>query len=212
MLRLTQTPRLSLLFGVALGLCLLLPVSPVGAQALGANEQVPLLLKVLSLDRKYARKEKPFALAVLYDSQTDRSGKAMAAFLAALGEGPKVREQPIEVKSFDLSDKEAHLRDFLVSEKIDLVWVTTGLDEHLERVRQRTRAAHVTSAAADVAHVERGLSVGFERAGANTRVVINLEAAKAEACDFSASLLKVARLVKAAPAATNEEPTPAEKP
>lgn len=206
--RLKATLRTPLLLCIALGLCALVPTSFSRAQELGAAAQVPLLLKVLSLDRKYVASEEPFALAVLYDSRSDLSGSSMAAFTAALGEGLRVHDRPIEVHSFDLAGKDERLRDFLASKKIELVWVTKGLGEHLDRVRARTRAAHVTSAAADVNHVEHGLSVGFERTGGNHRVVINLEAAKAEGCDFSASLLKIARLVKAEPAEDRSETGP----
>lgn len=199
MRQLIETLRFVFLVLVVLATCgqLRLALAQGEPRPVPVKRQVELLLKAVALDRKYDEAlEGPIVTAVIFDSRSDRSREQFEGFRDAVAQAAGEHDPPLAFRSYDLASASEPLENFLRENQIHLAWVTADLDEHLPSVRMQSRRAAVTSAGADPVLAEKGLTLAVETVGEKTRLVINRKAAAAESCDFSASLLKMSRLIE----------------
>lgn len=197
MLRCSGTPRIPLAVLLLLCACAWLVPARARAEDAAVDTQAALLLKVVGMDRRHgAKKIEPFNTGVLYDSRKEESVREAEEFIAAMGKGARMNGRPVATHRFDVADADASLEAFIEEHHICLIWMSEGLEAELARVVESTRETDVTSASSDVDLVDQGITVGIETVDGKDRIVINLEAAKEEACEFMASLLKMARVVR----------------
>lgn len=170
--------------------------TPVPAASVPAAEQAALLVRVLTADRNFAARgpDGP-VIGVLYRRSSAASKSEAEAFAAEIGRLAASRGgAPARAALVDVPGPAA-LEPAVASSRADVLWVAPGAGLDAGRVAALARAAKVRTAAAVPADVEAGLAVGFEPVSGGTRIVVNLEAARAEGADFSSKLLKLARRV-----------------
>ena len=186
---LTLTPR-----GLALALLSLAlagTASPAAAQevAVPVEIQVPLLLKILTFDRRLADAAEPLVVGVVFQRRNRAS--------AAIGEEVRgllaTAARPIRVVVIDL-DETRDLRGMLLRENVRVVYIAPLQAVSVSTVAEATRGERVVSVTGVPRYVEQGLAVGIDLRDSRPRIVINLAASRAEGADFSAELLKLARL------------------
>lgn len=174
-----------------LGLGLGAVVSPVMAQdvPVPAGVQVPLLLKILTFDRHLAAAPEPLVVAVVFQRRNRAS--------AAIGDEVRVllaaSARPIRVVVIDL-DETRDLRGTLLRDSVRVVYVAPLQAVSVSTVAEATRGEGVVSVTGVPRYVEQGLAVGLDMSDSRPRIVINLAASRAEGAEFSAELLKLARL------------------
>lgn len=159
--------------------------------------QVKLLLKILTFDRNLEeRADSVVAVGIVYNEESEASKKARLDFSAALEDysEKKVKGLPVTHVSLEYSswsDLSAKIRDYSVS----VLYITPGNSDNLKGVLKASRAQRALTACGVVGYVEEGISVGMVLKGKNPQILVNLPSAKAEGCNFSSQLLKLARVI-----------------
>lgn len=185
---------------LAMALALMLMVRAARTQEMSVpmSIQVPLLMKVISADRKLAeRSGSELVIGVFYQPRYRVSVATMESFVEAAGSPPtspiagqSARVIPVPIEG------EPDWESLVVSNNLDVCYVTPlraiGIADLLPVVR-----AHKTITCTGVPeYVDAGLSVGFDTRGGKPQIIINVNAAKHEGIDFSSQLLNLARIVE----------------
>jgi hypothetical protein len=158
--------------------------------------QVPLLLRILSFDRNLARRRAgDLVVAVLYQSR-NRSSLAIAEEVTVL----LGSLSGTEAVGIDL-DKVTDLRAALAQSGGQVLYVSPLRGVEISGIVRVSRGAGVTTVTGVPRYVEEGISIGLDLKAERPEIVVNLEGARAEGADFTAQLLKLARLVKGGPRA-----------
>jgi hypothetical protein len=183
------TPALAGLALAVLGLGAVM--SPAVAQdvPVPAGVQIPLLLKILTFDRHLSDATEPLVVGVVFQRRNRASaaiGEEVRGLLAAAA-------RPIRVVVIDL-DETRDLRGTLLRETVRVVYVAPLQAVSVSTVAEATRGEGVVSLTGVPRYVEQGLAVGIDMSDSRPRIVINLAASRAEGAEFSAELLKLARL------------------
>lgn len=151
--------------------------------------QVPLLLKILAFDRDLAEAADPLVVAIVFQGRNRVS--------AAISEDVRGRfaaaVRPIRVVAIDL-DKTGDLAALLVRERVAVLYVAPLQAVSVATLAAATRGKRVVSITGVPRYVEQGLAVGIDLSGERPQIVINLAASRAEGAEFSAQVLKLARL------------------
>jgi hypothetical protein len=174
-----------------LGLALGGILSPGAAQevAVPVEVQVPLLLKILTFNRSLTDAADPLVVGIVFQHRNRAS--------AAIGEEVRgllmAAPRPIRVVVIDL-DETRDLRGTLLRESVRVVYVAPLQAVSVSTLTEATRGERVVSVTGVPRYVEQGLAVGIDLSDSRPRIVINLAASRAEGADFSAELLKLARL------------------
>lgn len=151
--------------------------------------QVPLLLKILTFNRALAEVADPLVVAIVFQGRNRAS--------AAIGEDVRgqlaAAARPIRIVVIDL-DEIRDLRAALNRDSVRVVYVAPLQAVSVSTVTAATRGERVVSVTGVPRYVEQGLAVGIDLTGTRPEIVINLAASRAEGADFSAQLLKLARL------------------
>lgn len=184
----------------AVALVLLFVTALAGAEDLDVpmETQVPILLKVLGFDRKVTdRPGEPLRIGVLYQPRV-RSSRAVAdAFRdAASRSGIRaVADRALQFVAIEF-EGEGDLARTLGSAQVDAVYVAPLRAVRIAAVTDITRRRHITTLTGVPGYVVDGLAVGLGVRGQKPEILVNLASHKAEGAQFSAQLLKMARIVQ----------------
>lgn len=155
--------------------------------------QIRLFLKVTTFDRKHSNGGQPVIFGVAFQSGNRASVIAKNEALRALNAAADQDAQSVRAIPIDL-DQEP-LPEALAREHLTVLYVTPLRAIAISDIAAATRAARVTTFTGVPRFVALGLSVGVRLQGDRAKLLVNLQAARAEGADFSAELLKLARLV-----------------
>ena len=171
---------------------------PAAAQEISVpvEVQVPLLLKILSFDRRLAADgQDSLVIGVVFQSHYRASAtiaddvcRALAAAGHNPGAGRMLRVVPIEL------DEPGTLAATLLRDGVRVLYVTPLRAVAVSAVAAATRERQVISLTGVVQYVEEGLTVAVDAKGERPQIVINLAASRAEGAVFAGQLLKLARL------------------
>ena len=150
--------------------------------------QVPILLKVLAFDRHTVEaREKPLVVGVLYQSGFRLSSSVRDEVMEALSRsgpgGPGNRT--LKLVAID-AEKNDDLAEPLARREVNVLYVTPLRAFDLGRVVSATRRTGALSVTGVPEYVEAGLSIGIELRQDRPRILVNLEAARAEGADLTA--------------------------
>lgn len=175
-----------------------LVTSSVGlAQSVPWANQALLLMRVLAYDRNLATRAGGSAvIVVVYDSGSDSSRSAKTAITAAFEKfasshtiaGETARVVPV-----------AYGNDFereLAGAKAVAAYLCPSLDGVMSSITRATRSQKVLTLAGERGYVRSGASIGVVPEAGKAKVVVNLEAARAEGADLPAAFLRVAEVLQ----------------
>jgi hypothetical protein len=173
-------------------LALVISAVRLGAQTMDVPVamQVPLFVKVLSFDRN----SRPQASDTLLVGIAYQGGNR--ASVSARDEVARALQQigqSARMVSIDL-DRET-LADALRRERLHMLYVAPLRAIDITDVAQATRSAAVTSVTGVARYVTQGVSVGVRLQGDRPKLLVNLEAARAEGADFSSELLRLVQVI-----------------
>jgi hypothetical protein len=187
--------RRSLALGLALAAAL-----PSLAQdmALAPDRQIQLLLKVLTYDRRFAEKAGgALNVGIVYSPSDAESAKAAEEISSVLYkmQDKTVKQLPLNYFLVEYSTG-ANLESAVKSRKISLLYMAPGTSRAVSEVTRVARALGVTTATGVPDYVRRGVSVGIGVRQDKPEILINLPASRLEGCEFDASLLRIATVIK----------------
>ena len=170
--------------------------------AFAEDISVPVALQMELLDRllwyeRGLQKSPKVPLTVLIvsrakDNESVRAAGQLAAQLArmkSLG-GRELAQQRLVYESPE------QLKRVVAEQRTYLVYFAPGFEDVLPKIAEQLRGTRVLTVSALGGDVERGAVLAFELASSKPRVVLNLSRARAQQLDFSAQLLRVARVVQ----------------
>ncbi len=158
--------------------------------------QVPILFKILSLDKNLTRRAgETINVGLVFDSRDKNSSRERGEFKETMGNDKKLAGKSIVIQEFDAASG-GNLAEFSSKNSISILYATVGVEKLTDEMIRIAREQKVTTAASSLSYVEKGFSVSFEVEDNKPRIVINHDASKDEGCSFSAQVLKVARIVK----------------
>ncbi len=197
--------RRSAAFRVALPLaCLLFAVGAV-ADPSGFGEetdlsiavQFPLMLKILQFDRNLpSRAGSEIVVAAVYQGRYRASVRARDEVHRAASANPNPRVADLPVRIVDVDIERIDLKEALDSLDVDVVYLTPLRAMDIVSITRVTRELRIGSMTGVEDYVHQGVAVGLGVWQEKPRVLVNLDASKAEGADFSSRLLSLAQLVK----------------
>jgi hypothetical protein len=165
--------------------------------ALSIEEQVPLLLKVLTYDRNFETKAgTELAIGIVYDPSDRDSSKATTDLGSTLFkyQGKTVKKLPIKYYTIEYTGN-ADLERFVKEKGISVLYIAPGNARNLSNLLQLSQELHLTTTTGVPEYVRRGAAVGLARAQDRPQIHINLKAARQEGSEFEASFLRYATIV-----------------
>lgn len=165
--------------------------------ALGAETQIPLLLKVLTYDRNFEKKAgKELAIGIVHDpgdrdsaKATDEVGTTLFKFTSRTVKGLPMKYYTIEFTGV------ADLERFVKEKKISVLYIAPGNVKGLAALLKVSEDLRLTTLTGVPDYVRRGVAVGIGLNQDKPQILINLASARAQGCDFDASLLRIATVL-----------------
>lgn len=180
---------------------------------LPARQRVLLLLRVLAYDRNLKlRAGEAMAVAVLYrkgDARSEECQRDLLGTFEELAASAVVAGLPIQPRALAFTGAVA-LEAALGAPRTAALFVCPGLEDAAQALQKAARRRQTFTAAAGRALAEAGLSLGLVQRGDRAGLVINLEAARAEGADLDSALLRIAEVLRPAPAAKPDGSRPQE--
>jgi len=160
--------------------------------------QVPILLKVLSFDRRLTDTKRPdLVVGVLFQSgyHTSVGVKSSVMDAAARAGSDPVAGRRLAVVAIDADEKGA-LETRLRASRAEVLYVTPIRALDLAAIVTVTRSLGILTVTGVPEFVRSGLSVGLDLKRDRPAILVNLKAARASGADLAAPLLKMATLVE----------------
>lgn len=156
--------------------------------------QAPIFLKVVTFEKRIAdAKGQDFVLGVAFQSGYRLSVAVKEKFVEVAGReassGPAGR--PLKIVLFDLDGKE-NLDTFIRKAGVTALYVAPLRAFDVAEIAAVTRRNGVLTLTGVPSYVEAGLSITLALTQDRPRIVVNLEAARAEGAQLAASLLNLA--------------------
>ncbi len=158
--------------------------------------QLPILLKVLSFDRKLpVRAPREIVIGVAYQGGNREStlaqeeGMRVIGTQAAPGGTATLRVVPIDLDESTIA--QAHAKRALTH-----LYVAPLRATDVRAIAAWAREAGVTTMTGVSRYVADGLAIGVGLRGGRPRILVNVEASRLEGADLSAELLKLADIVR----------------
>ena len=159
--------------------------------------QFPLILKILQFDRNLAsRAGSEIVIAAVYQGRYHASARARDEMLEMAETSTRQRVADLPVRVVDIDLEHVQLEEALDSLGVDVLYVTPLRATDIARITRVTRERHIVSVTGVEEYVRQGVAVGLGVWREKPRVLVNLDASRAEGVDFSSSLLSLAQLVK----------------
>ncbi|HSB61983.1 MAG TPA: YfiR family protein [Vicinamibacteria bacterium] len=165
--------------------------------ALPIDQQVPLLLKVLTYDRNFeAKAGEELAIGIVHDPGDRESAAATEQMVANLVRfaDKTVKKLPLRYYTIEYTGA-ADLQSFVKAKRISLLYVAPGSSRNLSPILQVAQSLRVTTATGVPDYVRKGVAVGVGLAQDRPQILINLASSRAEGSDFDASLLRIASIL-----------------
>jgi hypothetical protein len=163
--------------------------------ALAAEQQVPLILKVLTYDRQFEARTKgtEVAIGIVYDPADRDSAKATDEISSTLFKwsGKTVKKLPIKYFTIEYVSHD-QVEKFVKQKNINVIYVAPGNSKNLASLTKMSQALGITSVTGVPDYVRKGVAVGIGVVQDRPQVLINLTSSKSEGSDFDASLLRLA--------------------
>lgn len=163
-----------------------------------ADVQAALFAKIATFDRALpALAKREIAIGVLYQRRVRASLEFQEDFVRALAAipGQRIANMPFRTIAIDWDGTE-DIGALLDREPIQILYVTPLRAVSIEQIAAAAKSRGVRTWTAVPDYVERGLALGIGLRGDRPLILVNLPQARAEGCDLSSQLLKLARVIQ----------------
>lgn len=178
-----------------LPLLLVLPLPSVAqTMTVNAEDQVMILLKVLTYDRQFeAKAGQRLKIGIVYvdsDAASVKMADEIGTMLKKHSAKP-VKKIPFTYVMISYTTPAA-VEATIKAEDISLLYVAPGNTKNLRDLIRISQQHKVTTATGVPEYVEKGLALGVGIERDRPRIHINLASSKSEGSEFDASLLQIA--------------------
>lgn len=160
--------------------------------------QQPLFVKILAYERTLqTRSDAVLRIGIVYQSRYRESLRTQDALMRQPEGAPLTLADgtPVEFVALELSTMEA-LAEQLEAESVDVLYIAPLRAQGIEALADLSRTRRLLTLTGVPAYVEAGLAVGIGlKEGRRPEILINLSAAEQAGAQFSARLLKLARIL-----------------
>jgi hypothetical protein len=173
------------------------PVGITEEAGLSVEVQYPLILKILQFDRNLtSRAGTEIVIATIYQGRHRASVRARDDVHRVAGAASAQRVADLPVRVVDIDIEQVDLEEALKSMSVDVAYVMPLRAVNISTITEVTRELQVATVTGIEDYVHDGVSVGLGVWQEKPRVLVNLDASRAEGVDFSSRLLSLAQLVK----------------
>ncbi|MCE1188849.1 MAG: YfiR family protein [Ignavibacteria bacterium] len=161
-------------------------------------DQVPLLMKILMFERNMPEKiQSKFNIGIVFQSHFRTSNNAATRLQEFRDKNANLMVFGSEVNFifYDLSEN-FDLNSFVLRNDIKVLYILPLRAFDLGKLISVARDRKIMTFTGVEKFVHEGLAVGIGVKGDSPEILINLEAAKQEGCDFTSQLLRLVRIVK----------------
>jgi hypothetical protein len=159
--------------------------------------QYPLILKILQFDRNLvSRAGTEIVIATIYQGRHRASVRARDEVHRAAKAASAQRVADLPVRVVDVDIEQVDLAQALESMGVDVAYVMPLRAVNISTITGVTREMRIATVTGVEEYVHDGVSVGLGVFQEKPRVLVNLDASRAEGVDFSSRLLSLAQLVK----------------
>ena len=158
--------------------------------------QVNLFLKILKYDRNIAERGKNgLKLGVLYNPASKKSTKAFKDFQENFNQIENRTVNGIQVFLIPIKGYEA-LSSSVKSYGVNIVYIASGFDSQLDDILSFCRSNKILTLTGVPKYAEKGVAVGLGIKMKKPQIIINNPVAKELGANFSADILKLAKVIK----------------
>jgi hypothetical protein len=176
----------------------LLLASPVGAEdaSVPLTLQAKLVGKLAAYDRNMkARAGDRVRVGILTKPNNPDSERIGRELQHALGEIRTFGGTPHEEISIAYKNA-AGLAQACAAQRLAIVYLTAGFDADLPEIAKNLVGVDVLTVAAVADYVPKGIVIGFDAIGGETKLLIHLSQAKAQHVEFAADVLKLMKVYR----------------
>ena len=166
-----------------------------GVVAVPVDLQIELLGRVAPYERGLARGGGDLRVLVVSKRGHAVSTRTTAQVVAALRRTGTMLDRPIRIDEL-VFESASQVLAAATSRSASMVYVTPGLEDAIPALRDAFAGHRILTVSAVGDHVAQGVVLGFEIASSRPRIVVNLTQARRQQLDFSAQLLRLARVVQ----------------
>jgi hypothetical protein len=109
--------------------------------------------------------------------------------------GKTVKRLPVRYLLVEYTTPE-NLERSVATHGIDVFYVSPGNGQNLTGITRVSQARSITTATGVPDYVRRGVCVGVGSSQERAQILINLPSCRAEGCEFDASLLRIATVLR----------------
>ncbi|MEK7727805.1 MAG: YfiR family protein [candidate division KSB1 bacterium] len=174
------------------------PLAPAQEMEAPIPVQYALLHKLLAFDRNLkTRVGEELVIGILYQDNFRGSliFKEELAEVIQKAQVDKLIDLPVRYVAVALVDQ-IDLAEQAARNRIDIFYVAPLRAVEMKRITTVSQALKILTFTGVPAYVEAGLSAGIGTKGESPRLLINVASAKAEGVEFSALLLRLAKIVE----------------
>jgi len=158
--------------------------------------QVNLFMKILRYDRNIAsRGEEGLKLGILYNPEDKNSLKFKDGFVEEFNLLDEKSVNDIPMLLIPIRGTE-EISKAIASYHIGLLYIGHGFDNQLNSILMKCHESSILTLTGVPEYAERGVAVGLGVKDGKPEIIINHTVAKEVGADFSADILKLARVLK----------------
>ena len=163
-----------------------------------AELQVPLLLKVLTFDRNFAKRGwTVLHIGIVFVGSDPISSKLRTDIVDVLKRlsDKTLRNLPITYTVVEYTS-DSQIEGVVRASQVNVLYVAPGNARNLPKLLQVSQSQHIITTTGVPEYVEKGVAVGIGIRQDKPEILINLAASKSAVSEFDASLLRIARVVR----------------
>ncbi len=165
--------------------------------AIPVDVHLPILIKILTFDRNLAPKvHGDFIIGIVFQERFRTSANVASDVRAAVAHLPAniLGGFPIQAVPIDL-DSTPDLTAVVTQQHVNALYVAPLRGASLGSIIHAGEAAQISTLTGVPRYVEEGLAVGIDSKGDRPQIVVNVAASRSEGADFTAQMLKLARVL-----------------
>jgi hypothetical protein len=163
------------------------------------KEQVPVILKALNHNKTLDDKiRKNCIIAVLYNPQSATSESEKNAIIDALNDNKKIKIHGKKLKTVEIPmDMSVNLEKQIIIKKINAFWLTSGLQSHMNIVRESAKFNQVITIASHHDLVATSMAaIGTQKTESGHKVLLNMNEINNINVDINNNLISEAIIIE----------------